>query len=299
MPNVLVVDDSKTTRFVLRRCLSFCGVEPEDMREAADGQIALDAILANPPDLVLCDINMPNMNGMELLQELHDRGITPGLPVVMITSRAGARQTLEAVRLGARKLLRKPFNPQSIFLALEEYLSTEEEDDGYDTFGEPNLVQADQQPDSDPPDLPDLSVAMADTLERFAFVVPEVSDQVPTRQVLFQARIAYTKPVHAELTLSFTRLAATTICENLLGHDPEEDDGARCDAVAEIVNVLAGVLYNTDTDVEFGLPSLSIVAPGEPLGPHSVVFSIDDDGPGEMIAHFSLTKTPIPEAVHG
>ena len=82
--------------------------------EAADGAEALDRLKDQTVHLILSDINMPNMDGMQLLTELKSSPEFKHIPVVMITTEGGEAKVMEAVQLGASGYVRKPFTPEQI-----------------------------------------------------------------------------------------------------------------------------------------------------------------------------------------
>ena len=113
---VLVVDDSVTIRRVLTRVLNE-DPEIDVVGAAADGRVALDCLPQLTPEVVLLDIDMPNMNGFETLQVL--RKERPHLPVIMFSSltERGAAATLDALMLGANDYVPKPANVNSFEVA--------------------------------------------------------------------------------------------------------------------------------------------------------------------------------------
>jgi two-component system chemotaxis response regulator CheY len=84
------------------------------IHEAGDGQEALELLKAQPVDLVLTDINMPKMDGIQLLAALKASAAWRSIPVVMITTEGGETKVGEAVRLGAAGYVRKPFTADQI-----------------------------------------------------------------------------------------------------------------------------------------------------------------------------------------
>ena len=109
-PNLLIVDDSTAIRKILMRVLSQTGLPLGQILEAGDGREALKLIEAHDIALILSDINMPNMNGLELLRALRASEKWHDVPVVMITTEGGQARVEEAVALGAASYVRKPFN---------------------------------------------------------------------------------------------------------------------------------------------------------------------------------------------
>jgi two-component system chemotaxis response regulator CheY len=112
--DVLVVDDSAAIRKILTRVLRQTGMAIQTIHEAGDGQEALAVMLLHRVDLVLSDINMPKMDGLELLASLKASPHWREIPVVIITTEGGETKVAEAVRLGAAGYVRKPFTADQI-----------------------------------------------------------------------------------------------------------------------------------------------------------------------------------------
>ena len=110
----MVVDDSAAIRKILQRVLRQTGMAIRNILEAGDGQEALELIKSRPVDLVLSDINMPKMDGIQLLAALKASAEWRSVPVVMITTEGGETKVSEAVRLGAAGYVRKPFTADQI-----------------------------------------------------------------------------------------------------------------------------------------------------------------------------------------
>jgi two-component system, chemotaxis family, chemotaxis protein CheY len=112
--DVLVVDDSAAIRKILQRVLRQTGMAINTIHEAGDGEEALQLLRSHKVDLVLSDINMPKMDGLELLAALKKSPDWVNVPVVMITTEGGETKVAEAVRLGANGYVRKPFTADQI-----------------------------------------------------------------------------------------------------------------------------------------------------------------------------------------
>ncbi|MDY0212647.1 MAG: response regulator [Desulfuromonadaceae bacterium] len=111
---VLVIDDSSTMRKIVSRSLRQAGLEFDEILEAADGLEALDLLKTEKVDLILSDINMPNMDGIEFLRQKREIDAIKDIPVVMITTEGGADIIGEAKELGAAGSVKKPFKPETI-----------------------------------------------------------------------------------------------------------------------------------------------------------------------------------------
>ncbi len=112
--NVLIVDDSAAIRKILVRVLSQTDLPIKNLHEANDGSEALKILEENEVSLVLSDINMPNIDGLELLNKIRATPKWKQLPVVMITTEGSQAKVLEAVQLGAKGYVRKPFTADQI-----------------------------------------------------------------------------------------------------------------------------------------------------------------------------------------
>ena len=112
--DVLVVDDSAAIRKILQRVLRQTGMAITNIYEAGDGQEALGVLKGQPVNLVLTDINMPKMDGLQLLAAIKAQPDWQNLPVVMITTEGGEAKVAEALRLGAAGYVRKPFTADQI-----------------------------------------------------------------------------------------------------------------------------------------------------------------------------------------
>jgi two-component system chemotaxis response regulator CheY len=112
--SVLIVDDSNTMRKIVARSLRQAGIDFDPILEAADGQEALNVLADNKVDIVLSDINMPNMNGLEFLKAKSEDDAIKDIPVVMISTETGDDIIGEAKSYGAKGAVKKPFTPDLI-----------------------------------------------------------------------------------------------------------------------------------------------------------------------------------------
>jgi two-component system chemotaxis response regulator CheY len=111
---VLIIDDSNTMRKIVTRSLRQAGLEFDTILEAGDGQAALEVLEGETVDIILSDINMPNMDGIEFLRQKSGNGKIKDIPVVMITTEAGSDILDEAMKLGALGSIKKPFTPDQV-----------------------------------------------------------------------------------------------------------------------------------------------------------------------------------------
>jgi two-component system, chemotaxis family, chemotaxis protein CheY len=125
--NILIVDDSKTMRQVIKKALILSGFKVGECLEAGNGKEALEALANNWVDLVLSDIHMPVMDGFGLIRALRENDNWHDLPVVIITTEANEQRLQEAMSLGAKGCLRKPFKPENIRAFLSSIMGDPDE----------------------------------------------------------------------------------------------------------------------------------------------------------------------------
>ena len=110
----LIVDDSSVMRKIVERALRQAGLETLLVREAGSGVEGLAALQGNAYDLILTDINMPAMDGLEFVRQITAQKLAPGVPVVMITTESSEAHVKQAIEAGARGYIRKPFTPEQV-----------------------------------------------------------------------------------------------------------------------------------------------------------------------------------------
>ncbi len=114
--SILIVDDDPHIRQLLAFALTKAGLEA---REAEDGEAALAAVAANPPDLVILDINMPRLNGLEVCRRLRAQG---DLPILFLSSRDDEIDRVLGIELGADDYVVKPFSPREVTARVQAIL---------------------------------------------------------------------------------------------------------------------------------------------------------------------------------
>jgi CheY-like chemotaxis protein len=121
MRQILVVDDSEVMHSFMRLLLT--KKKDYQVRFLKNGQEALDTINSvGEPSLILLDINMPVMNGLELLGHLTELGLTSRVPVILISTEGREEDVLRGLESGAKAYLRKPFRPQELHQMIDRVL---------------------------------------------------------------------------------------------------------------------------------------------------------------------------------
>ena len=107
---ILVIDDEKSIRLLLQNFLS----KNYEIECKSDGIDALEWLEENLPDLIICDIQMPNMDGYLFLEKVRQRGFTKHTPVIMLSGMESSKERIKCYRLGAQDFLAKPFIPEEL-----------------------------------------------------------------------------------------------------------------------------------------------------------------------------------------
>ncbi|MFP5212121.1 MAG: response regulator, partial [Acidobacteriota bacterium] len=117
-------------RKVIRKVLTASGFLIGEYMEASNGREALDVLEENWIDLILSDIHMPVMDGIQFIRTLREKADWSDLPVVFITTEANEDRIREVMELGAKGYIRKPFKPEEIRSLLANVMGETTDDDG-------------------------------------------------------------------------------------------------------------------------------------------------------------------------
>jgi len=138
--DVLIVDDSATLRRMVRKTMEMAGLDVGEFYEASNGIEALARLADYPVAVMLVDINMPTMNGIQLLTRMKENARLKDIPIV-IASTEGSKQRIEQIeKFGAFGYIRKPFQPEQLrdvlkpLLGVKDDTGTEDSDTGDDLF---------------------------------------------------------------------------------------------------------------------------------------------------------------------
>lgn len=120
---ILIVDDSTLMRQVIAKTLHVAGVAIDKLLEASNGREALAMLRQNWVDLVFSDINMPEMNGLDLIREMAADEVLKSVPVVVISTERSEARAAELKAVGVKEIIRKPFTPETLKTIVERLLS--------------------------------------------------------------------------------------------------------------------------------------------------------------------------------
>ena len=120
MKKILVVDDKPSISKLIVQFLS----RSFEVHTREDGLQALEWLQeGNVPDLILTDLQMPNIDGIELIKRLKESGYFRDIPVIVLSSKEGSEDRIKCLRLGAEDYMVKPFNPEELLVRIEKVLS--------------------------------------------------------------------------------------------------------------------------------------------------------------------------------
>ncbi len=119
--NILVVDDSTVMRAMIIKTLRMSGLDLGEIHEAANGAEGLDALSRQWTDLVILDINMPVMNGEDMLKQMRESPETRDIPAIIISTEGSKTRIDRLVKLGA-SFVHKPFTPELIRSTINQRL---------------------------------------------------------------------------------------------------------------------------------------------------------------------------------
>ena len=125
--NVLIVDDSNSMRAVVKKIISISGFKMDRCIEAGNGKEALEALAENWVDVIISDINMPEMNGFELLERLKEDDLLRNIPVIVISTESSEQHVHKAFDLGVKGFIKKPFLPEEVRTILYKVIGVSDE----------------------------------------------------------------------------------------------------------------------------------------------------------------------------
>jgi len=120
--NVMIVDDSGAMRSVIKKVITLSGFKMSLCMEAGNGREALERLQGNWVDVIISDINMPEMGGLELLQALSQDALYQNIPVIIVSTEGSRERMKEALDRGAKGFIKKPFLPEDIRSVLHKVI---------------------------------------------------------------------------------------------------------------------------------------------------------------------------------
>ena len=124
--NILIVDDSITVRAIIAKSIRLAEVDLGELYEAGNGREALDLLAEKWVDLVFADINMPVMDGIEMVERMRADELHVKTPIIIVTTEGSAERVRQLKEKGVNAYIRKPFTPETIRNAIEEVIGEQD-----------------------------------------------------------------------------------------------------------------------------------------------------------------------------
>jgi len=220
--NVLIVDDSRTTRTVITKALRHSGVELGDVFEAEDGLEALERLDDAWVDIVFADLNMPGMSGVELVERMADTDLLSSVPVVIVSTESRPDRIDALLARGAAAYVRKPFAPELLGSTVRELLTHR----------------------ANPPSPDRLSQGFFEAIEGFTMLValPVATPPAPPDMASAAWMQLTSATSHADVAIVTDSRAAALLAQSATGQIMGADG---LDALKELLNVMCGVLVKS------------------------------------------------------
>ncbi|HVX84756.1 MAG TPA: response regulator [Phycisphaerae bacterium] len=228
LPTVLIVDDSATTRAVIRRVIGMTELEVGAILEASDGGQGLKRLEEGRVDVVLADLNMPGMDGFEMIARMRGDERWRSVPVIVISAQPDPRRIEQLKQQGVEAYLAKPFTAEKLRDVLVPALigAAEGSDTGEQEAESFNLS---------------LAEALASALEIMAFMSPELAKPGEADEQSGNWRVARVEFSGQGTRGSLSLAAPTEMVADMLAIAGLSESGAAEDALKELANVTCGM----------------------------------------------------------
>lgn len=263
--DVLVVDDSDVIRTMILKTLRLAKVPLGTAYEASNGREALDLMEDNWVDLVLADINMPVMDGIEMVDHMRESADLANIPVIIVSTEGNSSRIEDLQRKGIAAYVRKPFTPELLRDVVSGVTADWTRDDHATLVGE----------------------VFQSVLERFTFMYGEPVDKsaliVPEEPRLL-ARMTFSGAIEGAMGLAAPVSLCAEMAANLLGDEPERQDMRvlRADALGEVLNIACGhvaTALEVDRATDLAPPVVAILPDDDwdrmAAAPHTFGFIIE------------------------
>ncbi len=250
--NLLIVDDSVTIRTVIAKAIGMSNAPVNEIQFAANGQEALNILEKSFVDLVLVDINMPVMNGVEMIDRMRAHDQLKSIPVVVVSTEGSATRLEELKAKGVKAFIRKPFTPESIYRVIREATNA---------YG----ADADQKAAAPAPPaeipktetekrrvigevfesvLQNLAFMFVESVERETLQSLDSAEDAPEKFV--KASMAFSGPKHGWVNLMVPEELGKELAANIIGKELDKNISQKHlqDALKEVLNVTCGNLLS-------------------------------------------------------
>ena len=247
--NILIVDDSVTIRTVIAKAIGLSNAPVNEIQFASNGQEALNILNKSFVDLVLADINMPVMNGVEMVERMQSQDQLKKIPVVVVSTEGSSTRIDELKAKGVKAFIRKPFTPESIYKVILEATNAY----GPETHQKaaPQIevpkTEADRRRvigDVFESVLQNLAFMFVEAVERETLGSMESPQDLPEKFI--KASMTFTGSIQGRVNLMVPDELAKELASNIIGKEIDKNISQRHlnDALKEVLNVTCGNLLS-------------------------------------------------------
>lgn len=267
--NVLIVDDCELVRSIMAKTLTLADIPLTQLYQAGNGREALGIVEEEWVDVILADLNMPIMDGIRMVDRLHDDGLLKTIPVVIVSTEGSETRIDELKRQGVTAYVRKPFTPEMIRDVIGRVLGEPDETDY-------RLM---------------LSHTFCEVVEQFGLMVAEEQPHpIPICDMngWAQAKLSFRGHRSGTLVAGAPKALARQLAANALGIDPSDALAATSapEALRELANLLCGRII---TSIAGNTAVIGLSAP-------SLSSIVDTDWlplSGRTVAQFDVEGMPV------
>lgn len=251
--NVLIVDDSRTVQSIIEKTVRVSGIPVAELYKADDGQQALDILRSHSIDLVLTDINMPVMDGFEMIQHMCQENLLANTRVIVVSSDCSAARIDHAKKLGMSAYIHKPFTPELLHTVIESVV------------GPASTPEPETQAVVEGKEQEILARSLEQTLHEYAFLFSDVLDPAATCDVAgpyYRALVHFRGAFSGTLVVAAPEVLCCEMAAGVLGVDPDDAEAKTdaVDALQELLNVMSGnmvvSLVGTEDSIERTIPDV-------------------------------------------
>lgn len=222
--NLLIIDDSSVTRAMVIKTLKMAGLDIGEIHQASNGQEGLDVLAEQDVDVVFTDINMPVMDGEEMIDQVRENPRWKDMPLVVVSTEGSETRVNRLKEKGAR-FVHKPFTPERVREVVEDLIQTASHTGEYDEV---------------------LQAVTEETMMSLAFLFAMPDEDAPSQPAgdCVLAEVDFSGPFSGTVFLRLPRAVLPELCANMLGLEPGDDLPAEQmrDAAGELLNVVCGNL---------------------------------------------------------
>ena len=247
--NILIVDDSVTIRTVIAKAIGLSNAPVNEIQFASNGAEALNILNKSFVDLVLADINMPVMNGVEMVEKMQSQEQLKKIPVVVVSTEGSSTRIDELKAKGVKAFIRKPFTPESIYKVIIEATNA------YGPDANPKAAPQTDVPKTEADRKRVIREVFESVLQNLAFMFVESVERETLQSTespheisekFIKASMAFTGSIQGWVNLMVPDELAKELASNIIGKEIDKNISQKHlnDALKEVLNVTCGNLLS-------------------------------------------------------